>query len=53
MISQKRLLDLPVNEAFPLLAGFNSLWADNGDSISLLYTGIQSTHTEYLSADAA
>lgn len=53
LISQKRLLDLPVNEAFPLLGGFNSLWADNGDSISLLYTGIPSTHTEYSSRHAA
>lgn len=38
---------MPVNEEFPLLRGFNELWADNGDAISLLYTGIGSTHTEY------
>jgi hypothetical protein len=46
LIRAKKLLDLPVNMDYPLLMGFNSLWADNGDSISLLYTGIQSTHTE-------
>jgi hypothetical protein len=47
LIEEKRLLDLPVNEEYPLLGGFSALWADNGDSISLLYTGIPSTHTEY------
>lgn len=26
---------------------FNSSWAENGDSISLHYTGTGSTHTEY------
>jgi synaptojanin len=41
-----KLLSMPINNEFPLLKGFNSLWADNGDAISLLYTGIGSTHTE-------
>lgn len=45
---EKRLLDMPVNDLYPLLRGFNELWADNGDAISLLYTGIGSTHTEYI-----
>lgn len=30
-----------------ILNMFNELWADNGDSVSLHYTGIGSTHTEY------
>jgi hypothetical protein len=29
-----------------LLKNFNRVWGDNGDSISLHYTGIGSTHTE-------
>ena len=47
LIKDKQLLDFPVNEQYPLLRGFNELWADNGDAISTLYTGIGSTHTEY------
>jgi inositol-1,4,5-trisphosphate 5-phosphatase len=30
LISARKLLDFPVNEEFPILKGFNSLWADNG-----------------------
>lgn len=53
LCKEKRLLDLPVNDLYPLLRGFNELWADNGDAISLLYTGIGSTHTEYTYLDLA
>jgi hypothetical protein len=31
----------------PMLKNFNAAWAENGDKISLHYTGIGSTHTEY------
>ena len=41
------LLDMPVKEECPLLGKFNGVWADNGDAISLHYTDIPSTHTEY------
>lgn len=33
--------------SFEFIGLFNNAWADNGDSISILYTGIESTHTEY------
>lgn len=36
-----------------MLKKFNSAWADNGDKISLHYTGIGSTHTEYIFYDSA
>jgi inositol-1,4,5-trisphosphate 5-phosphatase len=49
LVLNRQLLDLPVNENYPILKGFNSAWADNGEALSLLYTGIGSTHTEYFS----
>lgn len=35
-----------VEDSSEVLKKFNSCWADNGDKISLHYTGIGSTHTE-------
>jgi hypothetical protein len=31
----------------PLIQHFKKVWADNGDAISVHYTGAGSTHTKY------
>lgn len=35
-----------MEDSSDILKKFNNVWAENGDSISLHYTGIGSTHTE-------
>lgn len=35
-------------DCLKMVKDFKTLWADNGDMISMHYTGMPSTHTEYV-----
>ena len=50
ILFEKDLIEImndPLDER-PLIKYFRNIWADNGDFISMHYTGTGSTHTEYI-----